>query len=165
MRASRAPGTGSKLLFNAGTRAWNIQLKRYLLAYDSDCGPCTRFRRAVGFLDTYGKFEFMSLEHADEEGHLDTIPMSLRHRSFHLVAPDGRTLSGANALPKLVSLLPAGTILSGILTSAPGGLKATAFVYSVASRLHDTGSCQYKPGQSHTHEKWSEVLEPRGFLK
>jgi predicted DCC family thiol-disulfide oxidoreductase YuxK len=142
------------------------ELERYLLAYDSDCGPCTRFRRAVGFLDTYGKLDFKSLLRADEEGLLDKIPLNVRHRSFHLIGPDGKVASGANALPKLVSLLPAGIVLSNFLTSAPGGLKATEFVYSVASRLHNTASCNYKPGQQTVQTKRLEILHGNfGFLR
>ena len=51
-------------------------------------------------------------------------------------------------MPELVDLLPTGTLLSKAIAVTPGGLKATTFVYGVMSRLHDAGSCQYKPGKA-----------------
>ena len=137
-------------------------MPEYLLAFDADCGPCRRFRNAVGFLDTFGRLDFMSLERAEDSGLLDAIPFAKRHSSFHLVSPDGTALSGANALPKLISLLPSGTLLSRLLREAPGGLKTAAFVYSVASRLHNTGTCQYRPGEGHNRVHRTEIL-PHAF--
>ena len=48
---------------------------KYILAYDVDCGPCTRFRRIVDILDKYEKIDFISLTKADQEGLLDKIPV------------------------------------------------------------------------------------------
>lgn len=122
--------------------------RKYLVAYDSDCGPCTRFKRTIEFLDSYGRFEFVSLSRAEEEGFLNEVPAYLRKRSFHLIASDGRTLSGAKALPKLISALPCGRYFSKILLGVPGGFRAIGFVYGVLSRLHDSGSCTFKTEQS-----------------
>ena len=121
-------------------------MRRYLLAYDADCGPCTNFKRAVVFLDSYQRITPIPLAQADSEGILDRIPASRRHRSFHLVAPDGDALSGPAAIPTLVSLLPGGRFPSRLVTSAPGGRRAVSFVYQVFSRLHDSGSCGFRPG-------------------
>jgi predicted DCC family thiol-disulfide oxidoreductase YuxK len=128
-------------------------LRRHLLVYDADCGPCTRFKRSVESLDTFHRFDFMPLVQADDEGLLDWVPAELRHKSFHLISPAGEPQSGAEAIPTLVSLLPSGTLFSRLIVSAPGGLGATGFVYAIFSRLHDTGSCGYKagPGQGHAH--------------
>lgn len=121
-------------------------MRRYVLVYDSDCGSCTRFRRIVGFLDTRGRLDFLPLTDADREGVLDSIPRGRRHRSFHLVSPAGRVSSGAAAVPELIRLLPAGRVISKLLKSAPLGFWSVAFVYSVFSRLHDSGSCNYTKG-------------------
>jgi predicted DCC family thiol-disulfide oxidoreductase YuxK len=122
-------------------------MRKYVLAYDADCGPCTRFKRAADFLDTYDKMDFMSLTEAENNGVLNAVTISARHRSFHLISPDGTALSGARAIPTLVSLLPSGNLTSELMIRAPGGLQTVGFVYSVFSRLHDTGSCRYRPGQ------------------
>lgn len=138
-------------------------MRRYLLAYDADCGPCTRFKRYVEFLDSYGKLDFTPLIEADEKGFLDRVPTALRHRAFHLISPSGEVLSGAKALPTLVNLLPTGTLLSKVMTMVPGGFRATAFVYGVAARLHDTGSCRYHPGEKHAQMQNLELFNRFGF--
>jgi len=122
----------------------------HLLVYDSDCGPCTRFRNIVDFLDTKGMIDFLGLVQADRNGLLDSIHPGRRHRSFHLIAPDGTVTSGAAALPTLVGLLPAGRTLERIMElSLPVNL-ATKILYSTFSRLHDAGSCAYSPGSAST---------------
>jgi predicted DCC family thiol-disulfide oxidoreductase YuxK len=50
---------------------------KYILAYDADCGPCTKFRRIVDILDKYERIDFISLTKADEEGLLDNIPVNV----------------------------------------------------------------------------------------
>ncbi len=125
-----------------------VTVLRYMLVYDGDCGPCTKFKRAIDFLDTRMKLDYLSLIEADEKGVLDSVSPNLRHRSFHLVSPEGTVLSGAKALPGLIGLLPTGRPISLFMVLAPGGLSAMSFVYSVFSRLHDTGSCRYKTDSS-----------------
>lgn len=118
----------------------------YVLAYDADCGPCTRFRRVVGFLDAGRRISFISLTQADRDGVLDQVPAVMRHRSFHLAIPGGRVLSGAEAIPPLVRVLPAGRVVSRAMATAPGVPRTVRFVYGVFSRLHDSGACTYRPG-------------------
>lgn len=48
---------------------------KYILAYDANCGPCTRFRHIVDILDKYERIDFISLTKADQEGLLDKIPV------------------------------------------------------------------------------------------
>ena len=114
---------------------------RYILAYDADCGPCTRFRHIVDILDKYEKIEFISLTKADQEGLLDEIPAHKRYLSFHLIFPNGDAKSGSEALLELIVILPRGKIISPIINYFPGGKKAVGFIYKRFSRLHDRGSC------------------------
>ena len=113
------------------------------MAYDADCGPCTRFKEAIDFFDAYHRIDFMPLDEADEVGLLEKVSPARRYRSMHLLSPDGDVWSGANALPTLISLLPAGFVLSEVITSVPGVMPVTRFVYSTFARLHDIGSCRY----------------------
>jgi predicted DCC family thiol-disulfide oxidoreductase YuxK len=115
----------------------------YVLVYDSDCGPCTRFRDVVSFFDTRRKMIYIGLDDADRRGVLDSVSRGRRHRSFHLVSPDGTVWSGAEALPPLFELLSGFAPLSFVLVSNPFAFKAASFVYSTFSRLHDAGSCAY----------------------
>lgn len=123
-------------------RTGEVGLSEYVMAYDADCGPCAKFKQVVSILDIHRNADFASLSTADESGLLDGVPINLRHRTFHLVLSDKQVLSGANALPEVISLFPAGRVLSGVIAGAPGGTSAMAFVYSVFARLHDTGSCK-----------------------
>ena len=116
----------------------------FVLAYDSDCGPCTRFRNVVEFIDTGRRLRYVSLVQADREGILASIPTRLRYASFHLIASDGTVWSGHRAIPQLMSFLPGGRLPSQVMRSNPIAAKSAAFIYSVLSRLHGVGSCVTK---------------------
>ena len=55
---------------------------KYILAYDADCAPCTKFRHIVDILDKYERIDFISLTKAEQEGLLDKIPVHQRYKSF-----------------------------------------------------------------------------------
>jgi predicted DCC family thiol-disulfide oxidoreductase YuxK len=115
---------------------------RYILAYDADCGPCTRFSHAVDYLDKYEIIDFISLTKADQKGLLDNIPASMRYKSFHLIFPNRQEVkSGSDALIKLVAILPGGRVISPIINYFPGAKQIVHFVYTKFSKLHDRGSC------------------------
>ena len=115
---------------------------RYILAYDADCGPCTRFRHAVDILDKYEKIDFISLTKADQKGLLDKVPTSMRYKSFHLIFPNRQGVkSGSDALIKLVTILPGGRVISPIINYFPGAKQIVHFIYTKFSKLHDRGSC------------------------
>jgi predicted DCC family thiol-disulfide oxidoreductase YuxK len=115
---------------------------KYILAYDADCGPCTRFAHAVDIIDKYEKIDFISLIIADQQGLLDRISATLRYRSFHLISPNGETKSGSDALLELIAILPGGKIISPIINYFPGGKLTVRFIYNRFSRLHDSASCR-----------------------
>jgi predicted DCC family thiol-disulfide oxidoreductase YuxK len=118
-------------------------MSKYVIAYDADCGPCTRFKNAVDILDRYNRLDFLSLSKADELGLLDKIPQSLKYASFHLISPSGDVISGADALPHLIGLFPLGRPISKGITLLPGAKRMTRFVYSAFSRLRESGSCKF----------------------
>jgi predicted DCC family thiol-disulfide oxidoreductase YuxK len=122
----------------------------YVLAYDSDCGPCTRFKRGVEFLDARRRISYLGLEEADRSGFLASIPPARRHRSFHLISTGGSVWSGAEALPPLASILPGGAGLSFVLERNPLAFDCASFVYGVFSRLHESGSCNSPPAPRRT---------------
>jgi len=114
---------------------------KYVLAYDADCRPCTKFKCIVDILDIYEKIDFISLIEADQEGLLDKIPVHQRYKSFHLIFPKGEAKSGSEALLELIAILPGGKIISPKINNFPGGKKTVRFIYKRFSRLHDRGSC------------------------
>ena len=114
---------------------------RYILVYDSDCGPCSRFRDAVGFLDPRHRMGYLGLDEAEGLGLLSTVPPARRRRSFHLVSDEGGVASGSAALARLASQLPGGSLTSLAVGANPALSRAAGFVYAALSRLHDAGSC------------------------
>ena len=115
---------------------------KYVLAYDADCGRCTRFAHVVDSLDKSEKLDFISLTLADQKGLLDMIVPSLRYRSFHLISPNGEPKSGSEALLELIDILPGGEIISPIINYLPGGKLFVRFIYNRFSKLHDSASCR-----------------------
>ena len=113
-----------------------------ILAYDSGCGPCSRFKGVVGFLDANRVITPVGLAEAEREGLLRSVPPARRRRSFHLLFPAGRIESGASAIPPLLSLLPMGGLAARVVEQCPPVSKATKYVYGVLSRLHDAGACK-----------------------
>lgn len=117
------------------------QSGRYVLAYDSDCGPCTRFRRLVGLLDRHKRIEFISISRAQKDGLLDSIPPETHYKSFHLLLPDGQVRSGADGVVELFAILPGRSIAYTFVKHFPGAKRIVAYAYSSLSKLHDNGSC------------------------
>jgi predicted DCC family thiol-disulfide oxidoreductase YuxK len=125
---------------------------RYILAYDADCGPCTRFRHAVDILDRYDKIDFISLTKADQRGLLNNIPDSMRYKSFHLIFPNRQEVkSGSDALIKLVAILPGGRVVSPIINYVPGAKQIVHSIYTRFSKLHDSGSCKISSNGKDKH--------------
>ena len=114
---------------------------KYILAFDADCGPCTRFRHVVDILDMHQKINFISLIEADQKGLLNSIADSLRHKSFHLILPNGEVKSGSEALLALIAILPGGRVVSPIINYFPGGKRIVHVIYTTISKLHDRASC------------------------
>jgi len=115
---------------------------KYILAYDADCGPCTRFAHVVDILDKYERIDFIPLTIADQRGLLDSISATLRYRSFHLISPTGEPKSGSDALLELMAILPGGNIICTIFNHLPGGKLIVRFIYNGFSKLHERSSCR-----------------------
>ena len=83
----------------------------------------------------------MSLTIADQEGLLDRIPVTIRFRSFHLIAPNGEIKSGSEGLLELIAILLGGKVISQIINYVPAGKLIVRFIYNRFSKIHDRGSC------------------------
>jgi predicted DCC family thiol-disulfide oxidoreductase YuxK len=114
--------------------------------FDEDCALCLRFQKAVKSLDVHGKIEFIPIEEANSLGLLDGVPENRRFRSFHLVLADGRTRSGAEAIPGLIDVLYARGLASKVVFGFPGCFRMVSWVYTVFLRLHDSGHCSSAAG-------------------
>ena len=133
---------------------------KFTLAFDSDCGPCTRFMKAISFLDARNRMEYIGLSEAEAKGLLDVIPMGLRRRSFHLISPGGEVKSGTAAFPDLARLLPAGRLSYVLLKRSAPVTRATASLYVVLSRLHDTGACPHQEAKAKSRSISTSIENP-----
>jgi predicted DCC family thiol-disulfide oxidoreductase YuxK len=122
----------------------------FVLAYDADCGPCSRFKGVVELFDARRRMGFVSLRSAESSGLLADIAPASRYSSFHLIRPasgaarDDVTWSGSEALLPLIRLLsPWGRATSRIIEGTPGGVTAVSFAYSMLARLHR--ACSLEP--------------------
>lgn len=137
---------------------------RSVLVYDANCGACTRFMQALDFLDSHRRIDFVSIDAAEESGLLEQIPQRLRRSSFHLIQAGSEVVSGAEALPSLVGLLPTGRLISKALVLVPGGVRIVSFAYSAASRLHGAESCKtsLSSGSKKNRPKLEVFTDPLG---
>jgi predicted DCC family thiol-disulfide oxidoreductase YuxK len=117
---------------------------KYILAYDVDCRPCTKFRNLVDSLDRHNKITFVSLTDADSKGLLGKVAVDARYKSFHLLLPDGQVKSGSEGVLELIRILPGGTVVYPIVIYLPGAKHLVRFIYKMSSRLRDNGSCTLK---------------------
>ncbi len=127
---------------------------KYILAYDANCGPCTRFMHVVDFLDKGEKIDFISLTIANQQGLLDKISTALRFKSFHLLFPNGEAKSQYEALLELIAILSGGKIISPIINYFPGGKLIVRFIYNRFSRLHDMGSCHINNNSDNNNNEY-----------
>lgn len=116
-------------------------MSEVLVAFDASCGPCMRFRRAIAFFDISKRLRFVSLEEADRDGKLDSLPQAARFSSFHMILPSGEVRSGADALADLLAFLPGGKVTARITGSDTIGRRVSHAVYLAAARLHDGRWC------------------------
>ena len=122
-------------------RLTNIPTSKHILAYDSDCGPCTKFSHLIDRLDRYDKIDSLPIYVAAKNGLLDKVPQSLHYKSFHLILSDGQVKSGAEGVLQLIAILPMGRITFPFVNYFPGGKHLVRFVYGRLSKSHNEGSC------------------------
>ena len=117
--------------------------KSCILAYDAECGACTRFKSLVEFLDGRRCIGFVSLREAEANGELDSIGPAARYASFHLLRKGKKAVSGDDAvLPLARALLPGGTQFPDAIERVPVLRAFVSFGYSAVSRLHGLPSCE-----------------------
>ncbi len=114
-----------------------------LLVYDSACGPCRASMTCLALIDTKRKLTFVSISQADRGGVLEPVAPAARRRSFHLVSPGGKALSGAEAVPELAGLLPLGALTKRAL-QLPPLLHCVSLLYSLFVRIHDSSVCSFR---------------------
>jgi predicted DCC family thiol-disulfide oxidoreductase YuxK len=127
----------------------------FVLAYDASCGPCSRFKALVSFLDARKRLRFISLEAADESGMLDRMAPDARYGSFHLIVRASGSTAGLSSgslaiLPLARVLFPSFAATSRALERLPASKSVLSFAYSTVSRLHHACSSRLVAGSQAT---------------
>ena len=79
---------------------------KHLLIYDSECGLCVRFKKALEFLDKDKKINFRSVY--DQSVYVDYPELKQEEceEMIHMVAADGKILKGSDVVSFLIQLNP-----------------------------------------------------------
>lgn len=80
--------------------------------------------------DKLGRLTFVPFSDPRAKELLREADWSTFFGSFHLVGPDGKRWSGAEAVPELLELLPGGRIPAWVLKNVPGAARVNGWIYS-----------------------------------
>jgi predicted DCC family thiol-disulfide oxidoreductase YuxK len=111
--------------------------------YDHDCGFCNWLLSGLLRWDRGGeRLRPLALQSSEAEELLADLAPADRMASWHLISPDGARVSGGNAIPALLRLLPGGAAPAAALDRVPrltdGGYRWVA--------EHRSGLSRWVPG-------------------
>jgi predicted DCC family thiol-disulfide oxidoreductase YuxK len=108
---------------------------RPTLIYDGECGFCRTWVDRVRRWDREQRLVLLPLQERTRVPAFG-IPLPALAAAMHLVLPDGRVLTGADAAPELLRLLPGKRWLAPLF-AIPGVLPVARRVYAwIARRRH-----------------------------
>ena len=108
-------------------------VKGYLI-YDGLCGTCKRFKEIVVMLDRQKVFTPVSLHTKKAKQLLPQMTKKKLYSSFHIITPDKKVYSGADALQILSEYFP-GKQLMKYVNKMPGIKYFFRIGYAVGKRL------------------------------
>ena len=95
-----------------------------VIIYDADCGFCRWSADKILAWDVHHRLRPVALQDPEADRLLERMDPERKMASWHLVTPDGRTVSAGAAVPDLLRLLPGGTPMAFIAGLAPGPTEA-----------------------------------------
>ena len=111
----------------------------YTLLFDGECRICSAFARGVRMIDVRRNLRVRPIQ---ESGPLlAAVPESVRLGAAHVVGPDGRVSSGAEAMPALVAALLDGPRLEGRLRGSEVSMAALDRAYRLMVELRGRLTC------------------------
>jgi predicted DCC family thiol-disulfide oxidoreductase YuxK len=94
-------------------------MRRAVILFDNDCGFCRWSLSKLLAWDRHGRLRPVALQSEQADDVLMGMDRERKMASWHLVAPDGRTYSGGDAVPHLARLLPAGAPIAALASAFP----------------------------------------------
>ena len=77
-----------------------------VIIYDSECGLCTRFKKAVELIDFKNNIRFLSLHDSEVYLKYPELTPDECHEEVHLIKDSGAILKGSEAIDFLTTILP-----------------------------------------------------------
>ncbi len=109
------------------------------LLFDGDCRICTAAASWARAFDLGGRLRTRPIQDSGEL--LAALPAADRLGAVHAVAPDGRLLTGPEALPAILAALSAGPGLERLLRSSPPAMSTFARAYAVLAGVRGRLTC------------------------
>lgn len=90
------------------------QNRTYTVVYDGDCSVCTKLANQLDKWDRRDDLEIISSQTPGVSARFPWIPARAYVEALQIVAADGTTWQGAEAIEKLLDVLPKGRLVSWI---------------------------------------------------
>jgi predicted DCC family thiol-disulfide oxidoreductase YuxK len=94
-------------------------MRRAVILFDNDCGFCRWSLSKLLAWDRQSRLRPVALQSEQADDLLMGMDRERKMASWHLVAPNGRTYSGGEAVPQLARLLPAGAPIAALASAFP----------------------------------------------
>ena len=111
------------------------------LLYDGDCRICTTFARWVAALDLRHALRIRTIQASKEL--LQGLPGDEILDAMHVLTPDGRRLTGGEALPALLSGLAGAPALETLIIRSSLVYAAMRRLYSVLAEFRGHLTCRF----------------------
>lgn len=112
-----------------------------VVLYDGDCRICTTFAHWVSALDVRGGLEIRTIQSSKEL--LRALPGEEILEAMHVVASDGRLLTGGDGLPALLSALVGPPVLEALLTRSSIVRALVRRLYSILAEFRGHLTCRF----------------------
>ncbi len=122
----------------------------YTLVYDGACKVCNRLVGLLRRWDTHGQVEAIPSQHAGVAARFPWIPAETYAEAVQLVGPGGRTWQGAEAIERLLNVLPKGWLIGWLFKLPFASRFADRFYRWFARNRYKFGCgehCQYRPSR------------------
>lgn len=112
----------------------------WTLLYDGECAFCRRCVALVARWDTHRRVRAIPFQDPDALAGLPPIPRSALEAAMQLVSPKGEVRAGAEAMPAILRLLPAGRAAAWLF-GIPGVPFLAAHAYAAVARNRHRLGC------------------------
>lgn len=122
--------------------------RAYTVVYDGDCKVCTRLSKVLATWDGRRLLEVVSSQQPGVTARFPWIPTRAYVEALQLIARDGTTWQGSEAIEQLLRILPKGRLLSWIFSIPLARPLADRFYRWFARNRYKLGCgahCQSRP--------------------